>query len=61
MINHIESAFRYSAYDIIKKQGMDEEETNMYQSQINDLLQNPTFIRVLTEKRMKEEEKEGKQ
>ncbi len=61
MINHIESAFRDSAYDIIKKQGMDEEQTNMYQSQVNDLLQNPTFIRVLTEKRKREEEKEGKQ
>ncbi|MGP6208012.1 hypothetical protein ACNF42_08310 [Cuniculiplasma sp. SKW3] len=56
MINHIESAFRDNAYDIIKKQDLDEEQAEVYQAQVEELLQNPTFLRALAEKRKKEAE-----
>lgn len=60
MINHIESAFRDSAFDIIKKQDLDEDQAQVYQAQVEELLQNPTFLRALAEKRKKETEVEEK-
>ena len=60
MIKHIESAFRDTANDILKKQDLDEAQAQVYQEQIEDLLQNPTFLRVLAEKRKKEAEEDKK-
>jgi hypothetical protein len=56
MIDHIESAFRDTSYDIIKKQDLDEDQAQIYQEQVEGLLQNPTFLRALAEKRKKEVE-----
>ena len=59
MINHIESGFRDTTHDIIRNQNLDEEQANLYEQQIEELLKNPTFLRVLTEKKKKEADKEG--
>ena len=59
MIDSIETAFRSNVHEIVKKQGMDSEQAEIYEKNVNDLLNNPTFMRALIKKR--KEEEEGKQ
>ena len=59
MIDAIETAFRSNVHEIVKKQGMDGEQAEIYEKSVNDLLNNPTFMRALIKKR--KEEEEGKQ
>ena len=56
MIDSIETAFRSNVHEIIRKQGIDGEQSEIYEKNVNDLLNNPTFMRALVEKRKKEEE-----
>ena len=56
MIDSIETAFRSNVHEIIRKQGIDGEQAEIYEKNVNDLLNNPTFMRALVEKRKKEEE-----
>lgn len=56
MINAIETAFRSNVHEILRKQEIDGEQAELYEKNVNDLLNNPTFMRALIEKRKKEEE-----
>ena len=55
MIDAIETAFRSNVHEIIRKQGIDGEQAELYEKNVNDLLNNPTFMRALIEKRKREE------
>ena len=55
MIDAIETAFRSDVHEIIRKQEIDEEQAEIQEKKVNELLNNPTFLRVLIEKKKGEE------
>lgn len=56
MIDTIETAFRSDVHEILQKQGTAGEQASLYEQNVNELLNDPTFLRALIEKRKKEKE-----
>lgn len=56
MIDAIEMAFRSDVHEIIRKQEIDEQQAEIQEKKVNELLNNPTFLKALIEKRKKEDD-----
>ena len=55
MIDAIETAFRSDVHEIVRKQEIDEEQAEIQEKRVNELLNNPTFLKALIEKKKGEE------
>ena len=55
MIDAIETAFRSDVHEIVRKQEIDEEQAEILEKRVNELLNNPTFLKALIEKKKGEE------
>lgn len=56
MVKSIEMAFRKDVHEIINSQAMDNAQAQLMEKNVNELLENPTFLKALIEKRKKEEQ-----
>lgn len=61
LIDGIESAFRANVHDIVRKERVDTEQAGLYEKNVNELLNNPTFMRALVEKRKDQEKEQQKE
>ncbi len=55
MIDAIETAFRADVHEIVRKQEIDEQQAEIQEERVNELLNNPTFLRALIKKKGGEE------
>ncbi len=51
MIDAIETAFRSDVHEIVRKQEIDEQQAEIQEKKVNELLNNPTFLKALIEKK----------